>query len=236
MTFDENVSPERPGPVSPGEPSADTQLGSGRAGSHRLLTSVIVALTVIAAVITAHGASATVSQPALEQPQPAASSYDLEKEKALWHRQELLSDLNYWIGALPGIKSSGYVTSIDDPEAGSTILVWHGPPDQIQRKIIDEARRRHIPISIQQRKYSMDDLERAANQLAAVDSGTGEFQNFKVSGVGSFSIDFDGVTVIGEYIHPPAEGIPAADTALTQALTAITGVAVTIEHGEIVPA
>jgi hypothetical protein len=33
------------------------------------------------------------------------------------------------------------------------------------------------------------------------------------------------VTVQGDYIHPPAEGIPAADTALAQAPAAKTGVA-----------
>lgn len=95
---------------------------------------------------------------------------------------------------------------------------------------------RHIPFSAQQRKHGMADLERAANQIFALESGTGEFHNFKIIGADSFSIDFDGVTMIGEYIHPPAEGIAAADTALTRALTARTGVAVTTEHGEIVPA
>jgi hypothetical protein len=236
MVFDENASPAYPEKVSPDEPLADMRPGSGLTGSRRrLLMSAAVALTAIAGVTAAHAASAAVSEPALETPQPAASSFDPAEEAALWHRQDLLSDLRCWIENLPGIKTSGYVTNINDPAAGSTILVWHGPSDRIQRQIMDGARRRHIPISIQQRKYSTDDLERAVNQLIAIDSGTGEFQNFKVSGVGSFSIDFDGVTVIGEYIHPPAEGITAADAALTQALTAKTGVAVTIEHGEIVP-
>jgi hypothetical protein len=154
-------------------------------------------------------------------------------EEALWRRQDLLSDLGNWIEAQPGIKASGYVTSINDPEAGSTILVWHGPPDRMQHQIMDEARRRHIPISVQQRKHGMDDLERAVMQLITIDSGTDVFQNFKVNSVAAFDIDFDGVTVQGDYIHPPAEGIPAADTALAQALTARTGVAVTIEHGAV---
>jgi len=227
MTFDENASPE---PVSPDEPPAEIKHGSGLMGSRRrLLTSAAVALTAIAGVAGAHAASAVVSGPALEKPRPTTSSFDA----ALWHRQDLLSDLSYWIEAQPGIKTSGYVNSIDDPVAGSMILVWNGPPDRMQRRIMDEARRRHIPITVRQSKYSMADLERAANQLSSIQSGTGVFQNFKVSGVGG-SIDV--VTVIGEYIHPPAEGIPAADTALTQALAALTGVAVKIEHGEIVPA
>jgi hypothetical protein len=182
-----------------------------------------------------HAASAAVCKPAVEMPQPAAPSFDPATEEALWRRQELLSGLGAWIDAQPGITTSGYVTSIDDPDAGSTILVWHGPPDDMQRQIVDEARRRHIPVSIQQRKYSMDDLERAVTQLNAIDSGTGVFQNFTVSAVGSLAIDFDGVTVLGDYIHPPVEGISAADTALAQALAARTGVAVRIEHGRLEP-
>ncbi|GAA0455077.1 hypothetical protein Ade02nite_03660 [Paractinoplanes deccanensis] len=111
-------------------------------------------------------------------------------------------------------------------------MVWHGPPDSIQRHILDEARRRHIPASIQQRKHSKADLHRAVEQLGAIDSGTGVFHNFEVSALAAFDIDFDGVTVIGDYTQPPAEGVPAADAALAQALTTETGVAVAIEHGK----
>ena len=234
MTFDDNAdSSARPEPVSPDEPPADVKPGSGLTGSRRrLLTSAAVALTAIAGVTAAHAASAAVRKPALEQPRPTASSFDA----ALWHREELLSDLSYWIDAQPGIKTSGYVTNINDPDAGSTILVWHGPPDRMQRQIMDEARRRHIPISIQQRNHSMNDLEQAAQQLTAIESGTGVFQNFTVNSIGTIDIYFDGVTVLGDYIRLPAEGISAADTALAKALAAKTGVAVRIERGQIVPA
>lgn len=232
MTVDDNASPAHPEPVSPDGPSAGSRPGSGLMGRRRLLASAAVALTAIAGVTAAHAASADVGEPALDKAQPAASSFDA----GLWHRQELLSDLNYWIDARPGIRTSGYVTSIDNPEAGSIILVWYGPPDRVQRQIMDEARRRNIPISIQQRNHSMNDLEQAAQQLTAIDSGTGVFQNFTVNSIGTLDMDFDGVTVGGDYIRPPAEGIPAADTALAQALTAKTGVAVRIERGQLVPA
>jgi hypothetical protein len=232
MTF-HNAGPAHPEPASPDESPAGMKPGAGLTKRRRLLISAAVVLTAITGVTAAHAATAAVSEPTLKQPDAAATSFDA----AFWHLQDRLVDLRGWTEDLPGLKTSGYVTSINnEPVDGSIVLVWHGPPDPVQRQIIDEARRRHIPISVQQRKHSMADLERAANQLAAIESGTGEFQNFKVSGVGSFSIDFDGVTVIGEYIHPPAEGIAAADTALTRALTARTGVAVTIEHSEIVPA
>jgi hypothetical protein len=235
MTFDDHAdSSARPEPVGPDESPADIKPGSGLMGSRRrLLISAAVALTAIAGVTAAHAASAEVSKPALEQPRPTASSFDA----ALWHREELLSDLNYWIDAQPGIKTSGYVTSINnEPVDGSITLVWHGPSDRMQRQIMDEARRRHIPISIQHRNHSMNDLEQAAQQLTAIDSGTGVFQNFTVNSIGTIDIYFDGVTVLGDYIRPPAEGIPAADTALARALAAKTGVAVRIERGQIVPA
>ncbi len=230
MTFDEYTNGSAHSePVSSDEPSAGMTPGSGLMGRRRLLTAAAVALTAIAGVTGAHAASAGVPGPALGKPQPTATTFDA----ALWHRQELLSDLSYWIEAQPGLKASGYVTNINDPDAGSTTLVWHGPPDRMQQQIMDEARRRHIPTSIQQRNHSMNDLQQAAQQLTAIDSGTGVFQNFTVSLVGTFDIHFDGVTVLGDYIHPPAEGTAAADTALAQALTAKTGVAVRIEHGQI---
>jgi len=222
MVFDEGA-----GPAST-EPPAGRRAGSGPWQRWGFLTATIVVLTALAGVT----AAAAVREPADdEQPLPAASTAEWE----LWHHQEVLSDLGAWIAALPGIKTSGYVTNINNPEAGSTILVWYGPPDRVQRQIMDEAQRRHIPISIEHRKHSLAALERAVDQLVAIDSGTGVFQNFTVSAVGTLSIDFDGVTVKGDYIHPPAEGVPAADTALARALAALTGVAVEIEHGQIVP-
>lgn len=223
-----NAGLAHPEPASPD----DMKPGAGLTKRRRLLTSAAVVLTAITGVTTVRAATASVSEPALKQPDTAATSFDA----AFWQVQDRLVDLRGWTEGLPGLKTSGYVTSINnEPVDGSVVLVWHGPPDPVQRQIIDEAGRRHIPISVQQRKHSMADLERAAGQILTIESGTGEFHNFKISGVGSLSIDFDGVTVTGNYIHPPAEGIAAADTALTQALTARTGVAVTIDHDEIVP-
>ncbi len=225
MTFDEcadNPAGTRPGPRPKGR--------------RRFLMSAAVALTAVAGVSVTYAASAAVGRaaadrPAVQTPQPTASG----SEEALWRRQETLSDLRHWIETRPGLKSSGYITNINDPDAGSTIVVWHGPPDRLQRQIMDEARRRNIPASVQQRDHSLTDLERAADQLMAIESGTGVFRNFRVSSVGTLDMYFDGVTVLGEYINPPAEGIPAADAALAQALAARTGVAVRIEQGRIVP-
>ncbi|MFG1606807.1 hypothetical protein [Actinoplanes sp. NPDC049265] len=227
-----NAGPAHPEPASADESPTGMKPDAGLMKRRRLLTCAAVVLTATTGVTAAHAATTAVSEPALKQPDPTATSFDA----AFWHRQDRLVDLRGWTEDLPGLKTSGYVTSINnEPVDGSVVLVWHGPPDPVQRQIIDEARRRHIPIAVQQRKHTMADLERAANQIFAIESGTGEFHNFRISGAAPFSIEFDGVTVIGEYIHPPAEGIAAADTALTRALTARTGVAVTIEHGQIVP-
>ncbi|MFF5083718.1 hypothetical protein ACFY36_42275 [Actinoplanes sp. NPDC000266] len=163
-----------------------------------------------------------------KQPNPAASDFDA----AIWHRQDMLSDLRDWIEALPGIDTSGYITNINEAETGSTVLVWHGPPDRVQQQIRDEARRRRIPLSIEQRKHTMAALEGAVDRLCAIRPGTGVFQNFQVSALAAFDIDFDGVVVIGEYTRPPAEDVSAADAALAGAISAETGVAVAIEHGK----
>ena len=117
--FDENTSPADPEKASSDEPSAGMRPGSGRMGSRRLLMSVAVALTAIGSVTAVHAASAAVSEPALETPQPTASSFDPEEEAALWHRQDLLSDLRYWIETRPGIKTSGYVTNAHPGWAGA---------------------------------------------------------------------------------------------------------------------
>lgn len=227
MTF-HNADPAHPESASPDESPARIKPGADLTMRRRLLISAGVVFTAITGVT----ATAAVSAPTLQQPDTTATSFDA----AFWHSQEQLVEFRVWTEGLPGIKTSGYVTSINnEPVDGSVVLVWHGPPGPVQRQIIDEARRRHIPISVQQRRYSMADLEQAASLIFAMESGAGELQNFKISGAGSFRIDFDGVTVVGQYIHPPAEGTAAADTALAQRLTARTGVAVRIEHDELVP-
>jgi hypothetical protein len=233
MTFDENSTE-----LAHLEPAAADAASVGptpdfrRTARRGVITTAAVVVTVVAGMVGMHAAAASAGQRAAEQPQPTATTFDQE----FWDRQNQLSDLVSWIQALPGIKTSGYVTSINnEPADGSTVLVWHGPADRVQQQILDEAHRRGIPISVQQRRYSMADLERAVNQLVAIKSGTGVFRNFTVNGVTTLTVDFDGVVVDGDYIDAPAEGNAAADTALAQTLTATTGVAVKIGHGHAEP-
>lgn len=141
-------------------------------------------------------------------------------------RRHPLAGPGYWIDALPGIAAGGYVTSIDGPDA------VHRPGlARSARPRAAAGRGRGAPPA-HPRLHPVAQPE----QLAAVDAGTGVFQNFAVSSVGTFVIYFDGVTVLGGYIRPPAGGIAAADAALARALTATTGVAVRFEHGRLVPA
>ena len=233
MTFDENsTDPAHLEPAAADAASAGATPDVRRTARRGLMTAAAVALTAIAGFTAAHATSAAVRGPEGKKPRPTATTFD----QKFWDRQNQLSDLRYWIEDLPGLKTSGYVTNINnEPVDGSTILVWHGPPSHLQQQIIDEAHRRGIPISVQQRRYSTADLERAVNQLVAINSGTGVFGNFTVNTITTFDIDFDGVVVDGDYIHAPAEGNAAADTALAQTLTATTGVAVKIGHGHAVP-
>jgi len=166
----------------------------------------------------------------------AASSPQVRPEtipdNLLWHNQDLLDDFRAWTAALPGAKDSGFVTLMNDAgtRRPSTTLVWHGPSDPLQHQIMDEARRRNISITVQNRKYGMADLERAAAQLMDIGPGNSVFENFDYNSVSIFSAYFDGTIVRGTYIDDPAEGVPAADIALEKALTALTGVATKIDH------
>jgi hypothetical protein len=227
MTVDENSTESAHlEPAAADAPSAGPTPDTRRTARRGVITTAAVVVTAVAGMVGMHAASGSVGQRA-EQPQPTATTYD----PAFWDQQNRLTDLLSWIQALPGINTSGYVTSIDnEPVNGSTVLVWHWPADRWQQQILDEARRRGIPATVQQRRYSMADLERAADQLAAMKSGTGVLRNFTVYGPTTLVDDFDGVILDGDYIHAPAEGTAAADTALAQTLTATTGVAVKIGH------
>ncbi|MBU2665561.1 hypothetical protein KOI35_18795 [Actinoplanes bogorensis] len=193
----------------------------------RFAVLVAVAATVgvsIVGVVAGRGAPAGAGDPG-----PVASA----ESDAVWQRELVLADLERWIQARPGIGTSGFLKTTTEPQAGSVVVDWHGPADQVQRQILDEARRRDIPLTVRLRKYTPADIERASARIEAIGAGTGLFENFKPEAFGDFGSEFDGITLQGEHIRPPAEGVPAADAALAQALSAAVGVAVTIVHGQI---
>jgi hypothetical protein len=234
-----------------GDATASTESRSDLARrGRRLLASGVATVSALAIVTGVPASAAEAREPvthaaaethvpvgtaAAQRCQPVADTFEqpqvpLIPDEMMWRNQDALDDLRAWTETFPGVRNSGYITLINEAMNRSTTLVWKGAPDTVQRQILDEAQRRHTPMSVQQRQYSKDDILRAMDQLYAIESGTGVLENFTSWAVGGLYIAFDGVSISGDYINAPAEGVCAADTALAQALTAIIGVTVRIEH------
>ncbi|GIF08981.1 chymotrypsin family serine protease [Actinoplanes siamensis] len=109
-------------------------------------------------------------------------------------KQSAMTDLKSWIITRPGIESSGYVESINDPANLSTTLLWHGPADALQASILAEAKRRGITAKVEQRKYSMKDIK-TASKRALESSGKGAFKDVTIYSVSGLTADFDGIKV-----------------------------------------
>ena len=157
-------------------------------------------------------------------------------EEALPPPQGGLVELTTSIHFRPDLGGSGYIESVNDAADRATILPWHGPADDVQRAIREQARQLGVTVTVEQRRYSSAELDRAAAALAGR-SGRGVFANFRIHSVAGVTADFDGVVVTGEDLRPPAGDRAAADAALGRAATAEIGVAVAVEPGsEIIPA
>ncbi|KUL41332.1 hypothetical protein [Actinoplanes awajinensis] len=154
------------------------------------------------------------------------------EDQELWRRQNLLGDLKTWIITRPGIETSGYIESVNNPDAGSTVLLWHGAANYTQQLIKDRARQMGIALTVEQRTFSMADLVRTQDAILDL-AGTGPLTDFRINSVGGLTADFDGIIVYGEHRHPR----PTADAELGRALTATFGVTVAVQPGgEIIPA
>ncbi|GAA2710493.1 hypothetical protein [Actinoplanes palleronii] len=130
-------------------------------------------------------------------------------DQELWRRQNLLGDLKTWIVTQPGIETSGYIESVNNPDAGSTVLLWHGAANHTQQLIKDKARQMGIPLTVEQRTFSMADLVRTQDAILDL-AGTGPLTDFRINSVGGLTADFDGIIVYGEHRHPR----PTADAEL----------------------
>jgi hypothetical protein len=194
------------------------------------------ALTVTAAAITVTLVGVGVVQSAHADPVPTPSDTALQPSGDVGRVQEhqnRLSELNTWIISQPDVHANGYVASVNDPEAGSTILLWHGAANQTQKAIADKAAQLGITATIQPRKYGLADLTRAQKALEGR-SGNGAFANFTINSTAGITADFDGIVVYGEYIHPPTQGRTEADAALAKAAALEIGIAVSIEPGGVI--
>ncbi len=147
--------------------------------------------------------------------------------------QDRLSHLNTWIAGQPDVYANGYLASVNDAQAGSTILLWHGEANQTQRAVTEKAAQLGITVTIQERKHSMADITRGQKALDGR-SGHGLFANFTINSTAGLSADFDGIVIYGEYINPPTQSRTEADAALAKAVSEEIGVTVSIKPGGVI--
>ncbi|GIF08982.1 hypothetical protein [Actinoplanes siamensis] len=193
-------------------------------------TVVAATAAVITATLAGMGAihsAAADTVPAT--PGPGASTLP----DSIMQQQNRLSELNTWIISQPDVYANGYVASVNDAQAGSTILLWHGEANQTQKAIIQKATQLGITVTVQQRKHSMADILRGQKALEG-HSGHGVFANFTINSTAGLTADFDGIIVYGEYISPPVQGRAEADAALAEAVSQEIGVTVSIEPGGVI--
>jgi hypothetical protein len=117
--------------------------------------------------------------------------------------QDTLSRFRAWMLGQAGFATSGYIGSIDDLAHKATTLMWSGPRTPFLRAVIAHGARQGITVSVQHRKYSLRQLERAA-QTTWHQAAAGQWSGFKVSGVVVVSPSYDGIIVYGSYTQTPA--------------------------------
>jgi hypothetical protein len=122
---------------------------------------------------------------------------------AVIRNQEALQQFKAWMVGLPGFAGSGYVWAIDDLKHKSTILLWHGPRTPLLARIIREGSRRGIGVTVQQRKYGLQQLN-AVSAAIWSQAAHGKWAGFKISAVITITPVEYGVTVEGAYTALPA--------------------------------
>ncbi|MEU4625848.1 hypothetical protein AB0G04_38480 [Actinoplanes sp. NPDC023801] len=147
----------------------------------------------------------------------------------------VMNDLHPWIGETAGPGSRGYVGHAGVPEDGSVTLLWHGPADEVQRRILDRARAAGMVMRVEQRRYGRPQLERAGRAILG-SAGNGVFAGFSIFEVAPVSARFDGVVVTGTLVREPEEVPVEAEAALESAAAAEFGVAVDVESVMFLPA
>ncbi|XVV15196.1 hypothetical protein ACQP2X_12885 [Actinoplanes sp. CA-131856] len=152
----------------------------------------------------------------------------IDPDAAMWANQMTLSDFRDWTEAEVGT-NSGYVESVNDAYTTSVTLLWAGAPNAMQASILAEAKRRTITATVVQRKYTLDQLNQAADAaMASTNSGTGVFAGFNISLAEPITPEFDGLIVTGQHKSNPAD-TAAADQTLSQQATQALGIAVKVQ-------
>jgi hypothetical protein len=133
----------------------------------------------------------------------SVSQFTATAGTAVIRNQEALQRFKAWMVAQPGFARSGYVWAIDDLAHKSTIVLWHGPRTPLLARIIREGTRRGIPVTVQQRKYSLQQLN-AASDAIWKQAREGEWAGFKISTITEVTAVENGITVQGAYTAVPA--------------------------------
>jgi hypothetical protein len=117
-------------------------------------------------------------------------------------RQARLIDFKAWLLDQPGIAGSGYIESVNDADAATTVLLWHGS-SPLQQAAIDRGAEVGVTVTIRPRQYDRETLDAAAAD--ALDRPE-QFPGFQVAQAVAVSPDYDGVIVEGSFVGPQSAG------------------------------
>jgi hypothetical protein len=175
----------------------------------RIAVSAIAALALTGAAAASATAAeqaplgSTARAAAIRDTNVSVSQFTATVGTAVIRNQEALQRFKAWMVAQPGFARSGYVWAIDNLAHKSTIVLWHGPRTPLLAQIIQEGARRGIRVTVQQRKYSLQQLN-AASDAIWKQAREGKWAGFKISTITDITAVENGITVQGAYTAVPA--------------------------------
>ena len=174
----------------------------------RPFSLIAAAVTTVAVVATGSVHALAAGRPVGGGPASNAAEIRESGGATAVRNQDALSQFRAWMINQPGFATSGYVGTIDDLANKGITVMWHGPGTPLLKSILAEGARRGITVSVQHRKYSLQQLESAA-QSVFQQAAAGKWTGFKVSAVEALSVTDNGLTVDGTYTSVPlAERAP----------------------------
>ncbi len=146
---------------------------------------------------------------------PVISRFIKQVGAAAIRNQNTLSLFRGWMLRQPGFARSGYVGSIDNLARKATTIMWYGARTRLLTAIIREGARRGIPVHVQHRKYSLQQIN-AATAAIWKQAAAGRWAGFKVSAIAGIAASYDGITVDGTYTAvPPGPRAPQVKSLAT---------------------
>jgi hypothetical protein len=158
---------------------------------------------------------------------PDAGEFVKDVGTTVIRNQGALSTFRAWMIGQPGFARSGYVGSIDNLARKAMTIMWYGPRTPLLAAILQEGARRGIAVTIQHRKYSLQQIE-ATTAAILKQAAAGKWAGFKISAIAGVSAADDGIIVDGTYT-----AVPAARRApqVRSLATVVNGVAVRVAPG-----